>query len=74
MRALSKSKIIAFRQCPRRLWLEIHKPELRCDSPGTEARFSAGGRVGEIARTLYDTARRGTTIDIGELGIDGALA
>ncbi len=74
MRALSKSKIIAFRQCPRRLWLEIHKPELRCDSPGTEARFSAGGRVGEIARTLYDTARRGTTIDIGELGIAGALA
>lgn len=39
---LSKSKLIAYRQCPRRLWLELHRRDLREDSPGTEARFRAG--------------------------------
>ena len=29
MRTLSKSKLLAFRQCPKRLWLEVHRPELR---------------------------------------------
>ncbi|ABM41055.1 hypothetical protein Ajs_0812 [Acidovorax sp. JS42] len=32
MRVLSKSKLLAFRQCPKRLWLEIHQPERRKDS------------------------------------------
>jgi hypothetical protein len=32
MHNLPKSKILAYRQCPKRLWLEIHKPELRDDS------------------------------------------
>jgi hypothetical protein len=26
---LSKSKLLALRQCPKRLWLELHKPHLR---------------------------------------------
>ena len=25
-RVLSKSKLIAYRQCPKRLWLEVHRP------------------------------------------------
>ena len=29
MRTLSKSKLLAFRQCPKRLWLEVHQPQLR---------------------------------------------
>jgi hypothetical protein len=29
MRPLSKSKILAFRQCAKRIWLELHRPELR---------------------------------------------
>jgi len=28
MRTLSKSKIIAYRQCPKRLWLEVHLREM----------------------------------------------
>jgi len=28
---LSKSKLLAFRQCPRRLWLEVHRPDLSYD-------------------------------------------
>ena len=29
MRTLSKSKLLAFRQCPKRLWLEVHQPQLQ---------------------------------------------
>lgn len=72
MRNLSKSKIIAFRQCPKRLWLEIHKPELRDDS-ASEAVFQIGHQVGDIARTIYDPEGKGETINIQELGHGEAL-
>jgi len=42
MPTLSKSKILAFRQCPKRLWIEVHLPELRQDSPATQASFQFG--------------------------------
>lgn len=63
MRNLSKSKLIAFRQCPRRLWLEIHRPELRDDSAATQASFSVGNSVGDIARQLYDPLEKGVLLD-----------
>lgn len=64
MATLSKSKIIAFRQCPKRLWLEVHRPELREVSAATEARFQVGNQVGDIARKLYDPKGDGVFIDI----------
>lgn len=70
---LSKSKILAFRQCPKRLWLEIHKPELRDDSCA-EAVFGIGRQVGEIARGIYDPENTGVTIAIGDMGHAEALA
>jgi hypothetical protein len=73
MRNLSKSKIIAYRQCPKRLWLEIHKPELRDDS-ASEMVFAIGNQVGDIARKIYDPENTGITIDIGALGHAEALA
>ena len=73
MRNLSKSKIIAFRQCPKRLWLELHKPELRDDS-ASAAVFQIGYQVGDIARTIYDPEKTGATIDIEALGHGAALA
>jgi CRISPR/Cas system-associated exonuclease Cas4 (RecB family) len=63
MQNLSKSKLLAFRQCPKRLWLEVHRPELRADTPDTEARFRIGHQVGGIARRLYDPNRRAAVID-----------
>ena len=74
MRALSKSKLIAFRQCPKRLWLEVHRPELRVETSDTEARFQAGHEVGEIARRLYDPNGTGTLIDVQAEGFSPALA
>lgn len=72
-RPLSKSKVLAYRQCHRRLWLEVHRPELRDDSDETETRFFVGRQLGEIARRLYDPKQLGQLIDINELGIGPAL-
>jgi hypothetical protein len=72
MRNLSKSKIIAFRQCPKRLWLELHKPELRDDS-ASEMVFQIGYEVGDVARGIYDPDHGGDLIDIGQLGHAEAL-
>jgi hypothetical protein len=63
VRNLSKSKLLAFRQCPKRMWLEIHRPELAEISPGTQAMFKAGHQVGDIARNLYDPDKTGTLLD-----------
>ena len=73
MRNLSKSKILAYRQCPKRLWLEIHKPELR-DTSGSATIFTISHQVGEIARRLYDPEGNGITINIDALGHSEALA
>lgn len=74
MRVLSKSKLLAFRQCPKRLWLEIHRPELRADSAATQANFAVGHQVGDIARRLYDPDGKGQLIDVQAEGYDAALA
>lgn len=53
MAGLSKSRILAHRQCPKRLWLQVHKPELIETGASSEARLAAGTYVGEVARELY---------------------
>jgi hypothetical protein len=73
MAMLSKSKLIAYRQCPKRLWLEVHHPELRQDSAQTQASFQVGHSVGDVARKLYDPKARGTFLDIQKLGVAGVL-
>lgn len=50
---LSKSKITAFEQCPKKLWLATHRPELAEQDEGAEARFATGNAVGEIACALH---------------------
>ncbi|MES2018701.1 MAG: DUF2779 domain-containing protein [Pseudomonadota bacterium] len=72
MRALSKSKLMAYRQCPKRLWLEIHRPALRDDSDATHAGFAVGHSVGDIARRIYDPKSKGTLIEPFADGIDAA--
>ena len=46
---LSKSKILSGIQCPKRLWLEVHKPDLLEYDQNTLTRIQAGHKVGEIA-------------------------
>lgn len=74
MRKFSKSKLLASRQCPKRLWLEIHRPDLREDSAATQARFQVGHHVGDIARRIYDPEGLGALIDVGIEGFDRAFA
>ena len=73
MRTFSKSKLLALRQCPKRLWLEVHRPELREDSSATEASFQIGFQVGDIAQRLYDPEGLGAVIDVATEGFDAAF-
>ena len=50
---LSKSRIVAWKQCPKRLWLQIHKPELLEVSGETERSFQIGFEVGAVAQALF---------------------
>jgi hypothetical protein len=74
MRALSKSKLLAYRQCSKRLWLEVHRPKLREDSAATQASFNVGHQVGDIARQLYDPRGKGVLIDPQADGFDAAFS
>lgn len=73
MRTLSKSKLMAFRQCPKRLWLEIHRPELVETPEVTQTRFRVGYQVGEIARRLYDPTGEGVLLNAQAEGFDAAF-
>lgn len=70
---LSKSQILALRQCPKRLWLEIHKPHLREGSAPNAGRLKAGHEVGEIGRRIYDPKGRGILIDAQSEGYAPAI-
>ncbi|MEW6647314.1 MAG: DUF2779 domain-containing protein [Pseudomonadota bacterium] len=64
MHGLSKSRIVAHRQCPRRLWLQVNHPELAEEGDGSSTRFATGNQVGDIARTLHPG---GVLIDTNDL-------
>ena len=73
-RNLSKSKLLAFKQCPKRLWLEVHKPKMKEDGAATQASYAIGNQVGDIARDLYDPHKKGTLIEIAPGKFGDALA
>jgi len=69
---LSKSRYMAGRQCPKRLWFEVNARE-RVPEPdaATEAIFEQGHEVGRLAQGLFPG---GVEIDRERLGWEGALA
>ena len=73
MRTFSKSKLMALRQCPKRLWLEVNRPDLREDSASAEASFQIGFQVGDIAQRIYDPEGFGALIDIQSEGFNRAF-
>ena len=48
---LSKSKILSYRQCPKRLWLEQRMPEVAETSDASERAFAVGHAAGAAARS-----------------------
>jgi Domain of unknown function(DUF2779) len=51
---LSKSKLLAYLQCPRRLYLQVHRPKLAAAAQ-EGAQVRAGISVGEAARSFHDS-------------------
>ena len=47
---LSESRIAAFEQCPKKLWLMTHRPALEGSDSSAAARLAEGQKVGEEAR------------------------
>lgn len=73
MRHLSKSRLVSFRQCPKRLWLELYRRELSLVSASTEAVFRRGHEVGELAQRLFDPDGTGTVLHPFADGPDAAF-
>jgi hypothetical protein len=53
---LSKSRIISAWQCPKKLYLEKHHPELGEISARTESLFATGREVGRVSQQVYGEA------------------
>ena len=68
---LSKSRIMSSLQCRKRLYLEVHHPELREISAATQAAFDTGNRVGDVAQQIYGQGQ-GILIEYGP-GLSQAL-
>ena len=54
---LSKSKLIAHKQCRKRLWLQVHRPELAQRGEAVENRMMQGKLVGAAAERLFPEGR-----------------
>lgn len=67
---LSKSRIMAGLQCAKRLWLEVHRPDLIEYDPGVEQRLAVGEDVNDVARSQYPG---GVLVEYDE-GADAAIA
>lgn len=64
---LSKSRVLSAMQCPKRLWLEANRPELRQVSPELERRFRQGNRLNEVVHGLYPGGHLiGPEVPLGE--------
>jgi hypothetical protein len=50
---LSKTKLLDYAQCPRRLWLGQYRPELEEETPAERAAVATGLEVGAKAREVY---------------------
>jgi hypothetical protein len=73
MTRLSKTRIMSSLQCLKRVHLEINQPELARHSSATEAAFTLGHEVGDIAIRLYGGGR-GHYVNYADGNLGAALA
>lgn len=59
---LTKSDVMSYFQCPKRLWLETHKPEEAHDEPDEQI-IANGEAVGVAARGLFAGGIKVDTLD-----------
>ncbi len=70
---LSKSRLLAYLQCPKRLWLGLHRSELERQSDAAQKVIEVGHQVGDIARQLYDPKGKGVLIDLTTTAVTDAI-
>ena len=70
MYTLSKSKVIAHLQCPKRLWLQVHRPDLM--EPIDTPQIQNGYAVGNLAQSVLSVGQK-QIIDIEKLGFERAF-
>ena len=51
--ALSKTRLLSYLQCPKKLWLEQYSPELEDEDAIDWAAIAVGREVGDVARQVY---------------------
>jgi len=67
---LSKSRVVAGCQCPKRLWFQVHEPELAAEpDAAVEAILQQGQEVGLLARQMFP----GGVEVSSESGLDQAI-
>ena len=71
---LSKSRLLAYRQCPKRLWLTVNAPQLLEDSSTTQASYAAGHRLGEVAQDIFNSSGQSHIFDVMGDGVAAVLA
>ena len=71
---LSKSRLLAYRQCAKRLWLTVNAPQLLEDSSTTQASYAAGHRLGGIAQDIFNPNGRSHIFDVMGDGVSAVLA
>ena len=64
----SKSRYCEFKQCPKASWLHKHHPEVREVDAATEARFTKGNELGDLAMGLF-----GDFVEVTVKKPDGSL-
>ncbi|RYU61412.1 DUF2779 domain-containing protein [Methylolobus aquaticus] len=50
---LSKSRLLSFLQCPKRLWLQVYRPQCAAHIDQGTATLARGRGIGELAHSLY---------------------
>jgi hypothetical protein len=73
MKPLSKSKLLAYRQCPKRLWLELHALNFLDVDEKEEFAFEIGHQVGVLAREVFAAKKKTELIDLEEMSLDAAF-
>lgn len=64
MNGLSKSRLLMHIQCPKRLWLQINKPDEVQENSGMSKRLGVGTHVGVIAQSQFENGVVVTTDDL----------
>jgi len=71
---LTKSLFQSGRQCLKRLWLEVHRPDLMQWDSAAQARAVEGTRLGQVARKQLGIEVDAERVDVAHGDFDKALA